>query len=193
MFQLIPDRSNAHAVWDGRFQPLHRGHIKVMEAIVEQFDCDLVVMIIQSSEGFVDSYSQEVNRHHRHARNPLTFWERYQLIRLALNPLSIASRVTILGIPRPDLYWEIARSFYPACRFICLTDKDDYEKSKATFWSQLGETTRIVDTSKIPRISATDVKHSLKSGHGWEKYMPEASVEYFKNIDGPARFQRADL
>jgi nicotinamide-nucleotide adenylyltransferase len=181
------------AVWDGRFQPLHRGHVAVMEAIIAQFDTDLVVLIIQSSEGMADTYGAEVNRHHKLSRNPLTFWERYRLIKLATRGLGCADRVSILGIPRPDLHWELARSFYPAPRFICLTGKDDYERQKALFWAQLGEETRTVDTAGIPRISATDVKTALKRGKGWEQWLPESTLAYFREIDGPARFKRADL
>jgi cytidyltransferase-like protein len=193
MSQITPDMSRAIAVWDGRFQPLHIGHIGVIESIVEQFDTDLVVMIIQSSEGMRDGYGEEVNVHHRHARNPLTFWERYQLLKLSLSQLSCAPRVNILGIPRPDLHWDIAQCFYPSPRFICLTDKDEYEKSKALFWSRLGEETRTIDTSAIPKISATAVKQSLKAGRGWETYLPQSTVEFFKAIDGPGRFRRAEL
>lgn len=181
------------AVWDGRFQPLHKGHVAVMQAIIRQFDTDLVVLIIQSSEGVRDEYGEEVNKHHKLSRNPLSFWERYQLIRLATQDLECAKRIHIFGIPRPDLHWNIVRSFYPDNRFICLTGKDEYEQHKEQFWAGLGEKTRLVDITGIPTISATDFKLALKSGTGYDAYLPTGVAKYFHQIDAPARFKRADL
>lgn len=185
--------SSPTAVWDGRFQPLHVGHVAVIQAIIEQFDTDLAVMIIHSTEGERDSYSAEVNRHHRRSRNPLTFWERYNLLRLALQPLPVAERITLLGIPRPDLFWEIASAFYPDRRFICLTGKDAYEKSKEVFWSGLGEETRVIDIRGLPTVSATEFKSALKAGNNWEQFLPPPCHDYFRTIDGPQRFCAADI
>src|SRR5580692_9566895 len=141
------DPDQLHAVWDGRFQPFHVGHIAVIRAIVEQFQLPLVVMVIQSSaEPSTSPYTAQVNVHHAMARNPLTLWERYNIIRRTLAAEGLAESVTVLGIPRPDVYWSIAASFYPRRRFICLTDKDEYERAKVTFWATLGEETRVVDT-----------------------------------------------
>lgn len=183
-----------HAVWDGRFQPPHRGHLAVIARILEQFDLPLVVLIIQSEEAASDDrYSQEVNRHHLAARNPLTLWERRRLLQLALADEVHGGRVEILGIPRPDLHWPLARSFYPARRFICLTGKDEYERRKATFWAGLGEETRLVDVSGIAAISATEVKEAIKCRGGWRDLLPTACLEYFEAIGGPARFAAAAL
>lgn len=183
-----------HAVWDGRFQPFHVGHLAVIEAICRQFQRPVVVMVIQSEEvESQDDYVNEVNRHHRAARNPLTLWERYSLITMALANESFGSNVTVIGIPRPDLHWTCARSFYPHNRFICLTGKDEYENRKAGFWRSLGERTRIVDIDGIPRISATEVKQLCKEGRGWERYLPESCIEYFNAIDAPRRFAEAPI
>jgi nicotinic acid mononucleotide adenylyltransferase len=181
------------AVWDGRFQPPHVGHIEVIKAIISQFECQLAIMIIQSSEDIIDEYSKEVNKHHQLSRNPLTFWERYNLLDLAIKELPCEADIKLIGIPRPDLFWEIAKPMYPDQRFICLTDKDDYEKAKVAFWASLGESTRIVDISKIPKVSATEFKLALKQGHDWERFIPKASLDYFTEINGPQRFINATL
>ena len=188
------DSTILYAVWDGRFQPFHVGHLAVIGAICSQFELPVVVMIIQSEEvDSQDAYVEEVNRHHRAARNPLTLWERYNLITMALREEDFGRKVAVLGIPRPDLHWTCARSFYPSRRFICLTGKDEYENSKAKFWERLGESTRIVDISGIPRISATKVKELCKIGRGWESCIPESCIEYFNSIDAPRRFADAPL
>ena len=181
------------AVWDGRFQPFHIGHLEVMKAILEQFQCNLVVMIIQSSEGHYTKYSEEVNKHHLLSRNPLTFWERYNLIKLALKEAKVLDRVDIVGIPRPDLYWDIASKFYPDKRFICLTGKDEYERKKEEFWNDLGEDTKTIDISRLPKISATGFKMALKEEKEWKKFLPKGTEEYFKEIEAPKRFINSDV
>lgn len=181
------------AVWDGRFQPFHKGHMAVIEAIISQFHTHLVLMIIQSSSGGTNEYQKHVSGHHDPKRNPLTFWERYNLIKLALDASDVKDHVTILGIPRPDLHWSTIEPLYPDKRFICLTQKDDYERKKAKFWAALGETTRIVDTSKIDKISATALKTAIKTDQDWRCFLPEACIDYFLEIDGIRRFKDANI
>ena len=188
------DPNQLYAVWDGRFQPFHKGHLSVIRAILSQLGLPLVVMIIQSSEApDAAGYSKEVNRHHKPDRNPLTAWERFIIISMALQAEGVIESVTLLGIPRPDLYWPLARSFYPPRRLICLTGKDAYEKSKEEFWCALGEATRTISILSVPSVSATDVKVAIRSGRGWEDLLPAACIEYFEAIDGPRRFREAEL
>ncbi len=188
------DPDAVHAVWDGRFQPFHVGHLAVIRAILEQFGCPLVVMIIQSSpEPAANAYTAQVNVHHALARNPLTLWERYELLRLVLSAEGLEGRVSVLGIPRPDMYWPIASRFYPRRRFICLTDKDEYERAKVTFWHALEEETRVVDTRGLPAVSGTRVTEWLKSAAGWRELRPAAARDSCERIGGPERFRAADL
>lgn len=185
--------SYQNAVWDGRFQPLHRGHIAVIERIFTQFERDLTVMIIQSSEGSRDEYGDEVNRHHQLSRNPLTYWERVRLLELSRARVPDGLKLRIQGIPRPDLYWDIAKPFYPPDRFLIVTGKDEYEQRKVHFWDRLGETTRLLDVSGIPKISATEVKTAIHTGQGWERFLPDGTLEFFREIGGPRRFAEANI
>ena len=188
------DPAQQYAVWDGRFQPLHKGHIEFACAIVKNFNLPLAVMIIQSSEsGYDDEYSKEVNKHHKLSRNPLTLWERRTMMNLALDEQGISDCVEVIGIPRPDLFWEIASSFYPPNRFICLSGKDSYEKKKEAFWASLGEKTKVVPIDGLTAISATKVKNSIKEEGDWQSLIPISCHEYFLSIEGPRRFREADL
>ncbi len=185
------DPSCEYAVWDGRFQPFHRGHLAVIQRILELHDGPLVVMVIQSSIGDHDDvYSAQVDLHHQPYRNPLSLSERFCLIRLALREAGIDDRVAVLGIPRPDLYWPIARQFYPPKRFICLTDKDDYERAKVTFWESLGERPVIMPVPGAEGISASELKQRLRASKGWEELLAPGTTEYFRLIGAVERFSR---
>jgi cytidyltransferase-like protein len=187
----------SNAVYDGRFQPLHIGHVAVMKAIRKAFGDPLTVVIIGSlpnlSDGAAADYSREVDKHHAPARNPLTWFERYTLLSFAIAGEPELAGTSIIGVPRPDLYWQIARHFYPDNRYICVTDKDDYERAKVEFWTSLGEQTRVIPSAGITKISATEVKFAMKSGRDYVKYLPPQCLDYFQKIDGPSRFMNAEL
>lgn len=183
-----------HAVWDGRFQPFQLGHVSVIKAILARFDVPLVIFIIQSTVERPDApYTAQVNVHHSLDRNPLTLWERYEMIHAAIAADFPDRPVTVLGIPRPDVYWDIARNFYPRRRFICITDKDDYERSKARFWTALGERVEVVPVGDLPDVSSTRVKQLIKSNGNWRALLHPATLDYFERINGPARFREANL
>jgi cytidyltransferase-like protein len=188
------DPDQLYAVWDGRFQPFHLGHVAVIRAILNHFHLPLVVMIIQSTaESPSNDYVAQVNPHHAPKRNPLTLWERFCMIQDVVRAESWTDRVTALGIPRPDVYWKIASSFYPTRRFICVTDKDEYERSKVSFWHSLGEEVRVVPSANLPMISATKVKQLIKTTDEWSKMMHEVNVDFFAKVKGPERFRAADM
>jgi nicotinamide-nucleotide adenylyltransferase len=182
------------AVYDGRFQPFHIGHLAVVRSILSLFDCPVALMIIQSSTGQTsDDHAVRANVHHAPERNPLTLWERQQLINRVVAQENLSDRVTVVGIPRPDLFWAIARSFYPPNRFICVTDKDEYERSKAVFWARLGEECQVVPSAGLPHVSATLVKESIREGRSWQELLHPASIKYFEEIAGPERFARSNI
>jgi len=167
--------------------------VEVVLSILEQFPSDLSLMIIDSSTGLRENAEYESNPHHEISRNPLSYWERCQMMKLALEEVGCSHRVTVTGIPRPDLHWDLAKRFYPENRFICLTEKDEYESLKLAFWQHLGEETRVVDTSSVSSISSTEVKRAIKRGRGWKQLLPIDVVEYFIEIGGPRRFSQCEL
>jgi nicotinamide mononucleotide adenylyltransferase len=190
----VAKSEHTFAVWDGRFQPFHAGHVAVIRRILERYADPLVVMVIQSTiVASDDPYIQAVNRHHAPERNPLTFWERFQMISAALAAEGWKDRVTVLGILRPDLYWSIIRDFYPPDRYIVLTGKDEYERLKEQFWASLGETTRTINTADLPKVSASQVKASIKRGDGWLEMLHPATRDFFQQIDGVDRFAKARI
>jgi cytidyltransferase-like protein len=176
------------AVWDGRFQPFHIGHMAVIKSILEQFGAPLALMVIQSSEGFHDEYSRAANEHHKLPKNPLSFWERRLLIQAALKAEGLLEQVVVSGIHRPDLDWQSTLPFYPGKRFICLTGKDEYERKKATFWHAKGEQTRLVDVTGVENVSASEFKRTLRNGGEWQQMLHPSTVDLFISMNGVQRF-----
>ena len=129
--------------------------------------------------------------HHRPEKNPLTVWERVSLINQAIAHERFSFVSGVLAIPRPDLYWSIAKSFYPTERVICLSGKDDYERQKEAFWSSLGERTLVIDTNGLPKVSSTAVKQKMRDAEEWSELIPAGGRTYFNEINGYERFREA--
>ena len=180
------------AVYDGRFQPFHIGHLSFIEGIHDQTGLSVAVLVIHSTmSADAGGYSGVADAHHRPEKNPLTVWERVSLINQAIAHEGFSFVSGVLAIPRPDLYWSIAKSFYPTERVICLSGKDDYERQKELFWASLGERTMVIDTNGLPKVSSTAVKQKMQDGEEWSELIPVGGRAYFNEINGYERFRAA--
>ena len=180
------------AVYDGRFQPFHIGHLAFIERIHAETGLPVAVLVIHSTVSTeAVGYSSVANEHHRPEKNPLTVWERVSLINQAIAHEGYDFVSGVLAIPRPDLYWSIAKAFYPPKRVICLSGKDDYERQKEVFWASLGEQTVIINTDGLPTISSTAVKRMMRDGEDWSQLIPVGARNYFAEINGYERLQVA--
>jgi nicotinamide mononucleotide adenylyltransferase len=180
------------AVYDGRFQPFHIGHLAFIERIHIETGLPVAVMVIHSTlSAEATGYSSIADQHHRPEKNPLTAWERVSLINQAITHAGFSFVSGILAIPRPDLHWPLARAFYPTERVICLSGKDDYERQKEVFWASLEEKTLVIDTDGLPKVSSTAVKQMMRNGEDWSHLIPEGGRAYFTQIDGYQRLRVA--
>lgn len=180
------------AIYDGRFQPWHIGHMAFVERIHVETGLPVVIMVIHSTlSRTTEGYSSIADEHHRPKKNPLSVWERVTLIRSAVDHAKFDFVTDILAIPRPDLHWDLARGFYPADRVICLSGKDEYERRKEAFWAECGEQTRIISTEGLPKISATDIKRKMRLGEDWSDLIPLGAQDYLRAIDGLQRIAAA--
>lgn len=182
------------AVYDGRFQPFHIGHLSFIERIHDETGLSVAILVIHSTvSADAGGYSGVVDAHHRPEKNPLTVWERVSLINQAIAHERFAFVAGVLAIPRPDLYWSVAKSFYPTERVICLSGKDDYERQKEAFWSSLGERILVIDTKGLPDVSSTVVKQKMQDAGEWSELIPVGGRTYFNKINGYERFRAAAI
>jgi nicotinamide mononucleotide adenylyltransferase len=150
------------------------------------------VCILTTYFGWISAdtdYEQHAKDSYASHRNPFTVWERYMLLELGIEGLCLNSKISIIVAPRHDWNWEIVSHFYPPNRIICLTNKDEFEFSKARIWTKRGENVRILDVSQLspPLITTTEMKRRISSGECWKKFMPESTHKYFESIRGPSR------
>lgn len=88
----------------GRFQPFHRDHLSLTEAVVAS-GRRLIVAITNAEPSWRVPIDEAPHRH-TDAANPFTFWQRAELVRAALQPLGLMDgmRITPFPIHEPRLW-----------------------------------------------------------------------------------------
>jgi D-3-phosphoglycerate dehydrogenase / 2-oxoglutarate reductase len=159
-------------VWEGRFQPIHRGHVAyVGELLRRAVVVTIVVVANELSHGRspVPGFSRQVDAHHAAERNPWPLWLRHRMVvetlRAAYPQAVGAGRVQVLAGHRLDLDWDLyRRQLLPGDRAFAVPLRDDFEDAKAAAWVSLGERVERVDVSHLPDISGTLVRDLLAAG-----------------------------
>ena len=147
------------ALYIGRFQPFHLGHLDAMMQIVA---CEpKIIIAIGSAEDFGT------------AENPWTASERYQMIESALRDAGV-KRSQYVIIPVRDIHndakWvEHVRRLVPKFGAV-YTGSPDVKK----LFLQAGCEVRSV--KKNLKISGTMVREKIRSGKNWEKFVPPAII-----------------
>ncbi|NBE79562.1 hypothetical protein [Micromonospora rubida] len=178
-----------HAVWSGRFQPPHVGHLAVLRHSLAVLPLPHVA-ILTTHFGWraPGDYGEQAAAAYAPARNPLTVWERFSLLRLALADAGMTDRVSLLIAPRHDLDWPTVAQFYPPHRVICLTAKDRFEATKESLWRSRGERVHVFEgLGSAQVLTTTAIRAEVAAGADWRTFIPPRCHSYFEDISGPRR------
>jgi hypothetical protein len=160
-------------IWEGRFQPIHRGHVSYVELLLQR--CErLWIFVVENEtsasagvgpEGSpVPEFTAEVDGHHGAEKNPLPFWLRYRLVAETLAAEFPGAPITVWGGRRLDLMWDFYARALPPDRVFLTPERDTFEDAKARAWARLGERVERVDVSGLPPVSATQLRERLRTG-----------------------------
>lgn len=145
----------------GRFQPLHKGHVSIIQAALDK--CERVIVLIGSCQ------------EKRTLRNPLSYNERKQMIRDVFGRcnenLVIAPTVNIGG--GDCAIW--GNYLMNVCKFECDEYPDAYftgtEPDRNYWFENYDIKTIVVDRGILP-ISATELRTKIVNNEDWEEYVP---------------------
>jgi hypothetical protein len=174
-----------NVVWEGRYQPIHRGHLAYISELLEQAEhLWLFVVANETSQaaGFsladlpVPEFTQQVDPHHVPEKNPLPFWLRYWLVAETIQAEFPAAPITVWGGRRLDLAWPFYAKVLPPDRVFLTPLRDTFEDAKAAAWAKLGEAVLRVDVSHLPKISATDTRNALRGGRPVDELLAPRTI-----------------
>jgi hypothetical protein len=162
-----------YIVWEGRFQPIHRGHVAYIDLLLRR-GRELWIYVVAdetsadvpraSSELPVPEFTALVDEHHGPHKNPLPFAVQYGLVTHTLASEFPGAPIIVWGGRRLDLDWPFCSQLLPRPRIFLTPLRDDFEDAKAAAWTALGETVERVDVSGLPEISGTQLRRALKDG-----------------------------
>lgn len=159
MFYLLKMKINSMktALFVGRFQPMHLGHLKVIKWILKKYD--KIIIIIGSS--------QESNTE----KNPFNVEERKKMINKTLKSEKI-KKYEIIEIPDvyDDEFW--VKSILKKVKFDTVFTMNDWVKRCFEKFN--------ISVKKHPKfgnISASGIRKRMREGKEWEVLVPKEVVK----------------
>lgn len=161
------------ALFIGRFQPFHMGHLSVVEEALKKTD-RLIIGIGSAENGF-------------EKENPFTAGERFEMIEAALLDASIpASKFCIIPVRNINNYdeWpDHVDSLVPHYEAV-YTGSPIVKK----LFGKQGKH-KIIDVEKKFDICSTKIREKMLRGEEFSSFVPKKVAELLKKWDAPKRLK----
>ena len=160
------------ALFIGRFQPFHKGHLMIIQSISKKYD--EIIMGIGSSQ-----YRNTFD-------NPFSEDERKKMIRRSLDDIGISNCViiTIPDIHNPPKWVSHVLSI--------VSEFDEVISNNAFTKHLFEEKGFVVKTTKYfekERYSGKEIRRRIRNNEDWKDLVPEAVIKIIKDIDGVQRIK----
>ena len=162
------------ALFVGRFQPFHFGHLHAVKIILEE--SEELVIVVGSAQ-----MSHEPD-------NPFTAGERIEMIRRALDATDIASARYML-IPIPDApahrVWVSQVESQTPIFDVVYTNQPLTRRLLV----EAGYDVHGIKLHKRDQYEATEIRQRILAGEDWRTLVPEEVHNYVLEIDGEGRIR----
>ncbi len=168
------------ALYLGRFNPPHKGHIHAIEHILEQTDIDEIIILIGSGE---KAYS---------IKNPFTGGERLEMLTTLVRKRFDISKFYIASIP------DINRNTIWPANVIDLVPSFEVVFTNNPLVQELFSKLANKEVREVPLASRTDfsgkkIRRKMIKGEKWEGAVPEEVVDLILQYDGVKRIIKVNL
>ena len=162
------------AVFVGRFQPFHFGHLHAIRTILQEVD--ELILVVGSAQ-----MSHEPN-------NPFTAGERIEMIQSALDAASI-DRMKYLIIPLPDasahrVWVSQVESQIP--RFDVVYSNQSLTRRLLI---EAGYEVRGIKLFERGKYEATEIRKRILNSEDWSDLVPDEVYQIVQDIDGDNRIR----
>ncbi|MFA5246788.1 MAG: nicotinamide-nucleotide adenylyltransferase [Candidatus Micrarchaeia archaeon] len=168
----------ARALFIGRFQPIHCGHLSALREILSQYD-EVAIIIGSSQENLT-------------GRNPLTAGERIEMIYSVLKANGFAERAYVIPVPdTPESGLWSARVLSYAPKVDAIFTANDYTENLFKIYNaRVHDGIKIINQKVVENISATAIRQKIiAEDASWEKMVPKEAVAFLKKNKLDARIK----
>ncbi|MGB9719213.1 MAG: nicotinamide-nucleotide adenylyltransferase [Candidatus Anstonellales archaeon] len=163
------------AVFVGRFQPFHNGHLYALKRIAKKYN-EIFVVVGSANKSFT-------------TENPFTFAERARMLRIVAREEGIKITIVPIKDVESDELW--LESILKRIKKInAVFSNNDWVKrifKQAEY--------EVKGTGRYDRgvNEGTYIRKLMAEGMGWQKYVPAAVAHYIKKIKGEERVKKLFL
>lgn len=164
----------SRALYIGRFQPFHMGHLEAVKYILE--NAAEIIIVIGSGQ------------HSHTLENPFTAGERTYMTKLALSEACVdPARYFIIPVNDLDIHgiWVAhVRSFVP--KFDVVYSNEPLTRR---LFMESDFTVEAIPFFQRKLCSATEIRRRMLLNMSWEELLPKGVAEFIKGIHGVERLQ----
>ncbi len=173
----------------GRFQVLHNDHLQYLLAGKQL--CRHLVIGITNPDPTLSREDQTDLHRSSPLANPLTYYERYHLVRTAMVDAGVGE-ADFSVVPLPINLPELFRYYVPMDAVFLLSIYDDWGRRKLSMLRELGLATHVL--WEVPAdekgVSAEDVRYRMIEQQTWEHLVPIATVRLMQEWAVPERLRK---
>lgn len=173
----------------GRFQMLHKGHMEYLLAGMNR--CERLIIGICNPDSTLMKYDAANPHRATASANPLTYFERYEMIKGALLESGAGSFDIV---PFPINYPELIHNYTPIEAKYYVTIYDQWGEKKKRLLEELGCDVDVMwtRTDNERFTSGTEVRQKIINGEEWSDLVPPFVYRYTieHEIDKRLRYEK---
>jgi len=165
----------------GKFQPVHKDHLKYL--LAGKSRCDFLFVGITNPDPTLTKEMSEDPARSKPSNNPFTYWERFLMIEAALIEAGI-KREEFAIVPFPINYPELLKYYAPEEARYYTVIYDVWGSKKAEMLRSLGLDVDVMWEKSLAEkgISGTEVRKQMAANGDWRSMVPPAVADVIERL-----------